>query len=182
MAVRSAVDATDQASQHQREKRLHGSQENRDGLVRYPARPRVCHIAGLGALGADADPVPGAVTPDGSVLVVGGSDGCSVLGSADAFDPVSQRFRTVGGLRQPRFGHKATALPDGRVLITGGALINLQALSPQQRKKRWSRWTLRVDEIGEQGRRYRPGLVWARGVEHIPSSEDASPLGNIHSR
>ncbi len=67
--------------------------------------------------------------PDGSVLVIGGSDGWSVLGSAETFDPATRRFSAVGVLEQPRFGHQATSLPDGRVLVTGGALEYSQGLS-----------------------------------------------------
>jgi hypothetical protein len=59
---------------------------------------------------------------DGTVLVVGGNDGMVFHRSAEVFDPISRRFRRVGDLVAPRYGHRATALPDGRVLITGGAM------------------------------------------------------------
>ena len=50
---------------------------------------------------------------DGTVLVVGGNDGMVSHRSAEVFDPISRRFRRVGDLVAPRYGHRATALPDG---------------------------------------------------------------------
>ncbi len=58
---------------------------------------------------------------DGTVLVVGGNNVWYTLGSAEVYDPATRQFRVVGALGTPRYGHRATALPDGRVLITGGS-------------------------------------------------------------
>jgi len=60
---------------------------------------------------------------DGRVLIVGGLDmeGTEV-GSAEVWDPATQRFASAGSLVQPRFDHVASRLADGRVLITGGAM------------------------------------------------------------
>lgn len=65
---------------------------------------------------------------DGRVLITGGhcatrfgDDGdygnCS---SAELYDPQSDTFAPTGSMAAPRVGHRATALADGRVLITGG--------------------------------------------------------------
>ncbi len=73
---------------------------------------------------------------DGSVLVVGGSDGLSAVhASAESFDPATRRFRVVGALAEPRAWHTATALPDGRVLVVGGGsfpggLATVEAYDP----------------------------------------------------
>ena len=59
---------------------------------------------------------------DGAVLVIGGSRGESTLSTAiDRFDPATRSFTRLGTLRTGRAGHTATRLPDGRVLVLGGA-------------------------------------------------------------
>jgi hypothetical protein len=61
---------------------------------------------------------------DGMVLLVGGADpenNLSTLGSAEIFDPVSRTFSpTETPVNTPRYGHTATLLEDGRILIAGG--------------------------------------------------------------
>src|SRR5262249_30802500 len=58
---------------------------------------------------------------DGSVIVIGGDRGQSVLSdSVDRFDPASRVFTHIGSLRSGRMGHTATRLPDGRILVVGG--------------------------------------------------------------
>lgn len=75
------------------------------------------------------------VLADGSVLVVGGAkesvdalqtcgDGCrrvTATATAARFDPTTGSFTQVASLARPRMFHTATLLPDGRVLIAGGA-------------------------------------------------------------
>lgn len=62
----------------------------------------------------------------GAVLVLGGNapgEG-NPLGfsrSAELWEPATQRFRRLAAvMSQPRAGHSATLLPDGRVLVAGG--------------------------------------------------------------
>ena len=61
---------------------------------------------------------------DGRVLLTGGysqeffpSTGTN---SAELYDPASGTFGATGDMGTARFGHSATRLPDGRVLIAGG--------------------------------------------------------------
>jgi len=54
---------------------------------------------------------------DGRVLVTRGGNGRS----AEVYDPATATWRTVGDMTSVRQNHAATLLPDGRVLITGGA-------------------------------------------------------------
>jgi hypothetical protein len=60
--------------------------------------------------------------PDGSVLVVGGWRGASVLSnSIDRFDPATRTFRQVGEMATGRAWARPVVLADGRVLVTGGS-------------------------------------------------------------
>ena len=69
---------------------------------------------------------------DGRVLVIGGYGGpmsgegsylggTDALASAEVWDPETGVFEPAGTLIAAREGHTATLLPDGRVLIVGGA-------------------------------------------------------------
>ncbi len=60
---------------------------------------------------------------DGKVLIAGGYAilaGWPVWSSAELYDPVAKSFSLIASMASPRFGHTATLLPDGRVLIAGG--------------------------------------------------------------
>jgi N-acetylneuraminic acid mutarotase len=63
---------------------------------------------------------------DGRVLLIGGillPQGGTTLNSVEIYDPASNAWRQVAPLAQARFDHTATLLPDGRVLVTGGARL-----------------------------------------------------------
>jgi hypothetical protein len=56
------------------------------------------------------------------VLVAGGATtGGRVVRTAELYDPRSGAFSPTGPLARIRFNHEAARLPDGRVLIIGGA-------------------------------------------------------------
>ena len=61
---------------------------------------------------------------DGTVLMAGGriiGEGTvAVLSSAEIYDPRTATFTATGDMTTPRFGHTATLLSDGKVLIAGG--------------------------------------------------------------
>ncbi len=67
--------------------------------------------------------------PDGRVLVAGGliSGPTEVptmpvgTATAEVYDPASGTFSAVGPMAAPRYMHAAAILPDGTVLVTGGA-------------------------------------------------------------
>lgn len=62
---------------------------------------------------------------DGRVLIAGGDNFSSTppqfrLATAEIYDPASRAFTPAGNMTIGRSGHRATLLPDGRVLIAGG--------------------------------------------------------------
>ena len=71
------------------------------------------------------------ILPSGMVLVAGGGAGgparnapaaaFAATGAADLFDPEAGRWTATGSMGSPRAMHTATRLPDGRVLVAGGA-------------------------------------------------------------
>jgi Galactose oxidase, central domain len=70
---------------------------------------------------------------DGDVLVAGGRvsdrlDG-TVLSTAELYDPVSGTWTATNGMNKARWGHVATLLPDGRVLVAGGFRTGGDALA-----------------------------------------------------
>lgn len=78
---------------------------------------------------------------DGRVLVIGGqsndlvpaigtsSESFRTLASAQIWDPSTETFGPAGSLAQARYGHTATLLPDGRVLVVGGSTFDISGLA-----------------------------------------------------
>lgn len=66
--------------------------------------------------------------PNGKILVAGGSSGFSFggqqyfggLASAELYDPATGTWTNTGSLNEARYGHTATLLPNGEVLVVGG--------------------------------------------------------------
>jgi hypothetical protein len=65
------------------------------------------------------------VLVSGKVLVSGGLGASNiVLGGAELYDPATGTWSSARSLSVPRFGHTATLLPSGKVLVTGGCTSN----------------------------------------------------------
>lgn len=62
--------------------------------------------------------------PDGKVLIAGGfrEEGTQeiAIASAEVFDPTTNTFTPTSDMNEPRNGHTATLLPNGKVLLAGG--------------------------------------------------------------
>jgi hypothetical protein len=69
---------------------------------------------------------------DGSVLVVGGlnhNGGGVEWASAERYDPASGTWTPTGSMGEARYGHTATLLRDGRVLVAGGLNTSLGGIN-----------------------------------------------------
>ena len=78
-----------------------------------------------GSLGSVRRGSTATLLPNGKVLVAGGDDGTTVLGttvlsSAELYDPASGAWTPTGSLVTGRSSHSATLLPNGKVLMAGG--------------------------------------------------------------
>ena len=60
--------------------------------------------------------------PNGQVLVAGGygPDCCTMLASAELYDPATGMWTATGSMTTPRVDHTATLLQNGQVLVAGG--------------------------------------------------------------
>ncbi len=75
------------------------------------------------------------VLPNGKVLVAGGyqfGDPGRPLASAEQYNPDTGTWSSAGSFSTARNLHTATLLPDGRVLVTGGANSSSVAISSSQ--------------------------------------------------
>lgn len=59
--------------------------------------------------------------PTDRVLVAGGFLAGNVIGSAELYDLSTGTWSNTGNLNTSRVGHTASSLPDGKVLVAGGA-------------------------------------------------------------
>ncbi|MFI9117009.1 Kelch repeat-containing protein [Streptomyces venezuelae] len=82
-----------------------------------------------GALGTGRRLHSTTLLADGRVLVAGGIGEppgpapATGLDSCEVYDPATDTWTGTGRLREARFSHSATLLPDGRVLVAGGAAV-----------------------------------------------------------
>ncbi len=70
--------------------------------------------------------------PTGKVLVAGGQGAGNypdILASAELFDPVRGAWVPAGSMNEVRYGHTATLLPNGKVLVAGGSPGNNETVS-----------------------------------------------------
>jgi len=93
-------------------------------------------------------------------LVAGGSNRTGSLRGAEIFDPVTGKFDIVGSLRQPRSGAQSVLLPDGRVLVVGGATGRRGSLVPTASAELFDPITGRFTDAGSMAEaRYKHAAV-----------------------
>jgi hypothetical protein len=87
--------------------------------------PRIGQFTPTGSMAVARSSHTATLLPDGRVLVAGGHVGrqaqLQIYATAELYDPVSGTFSPTGSMGRVRHKHDAAPLPDGRVLIVGGA-------------------------------------------------------------
>jgi hypothetical protein len=71
---------------------------------------------------------PAVSLTDGRVFVTGGFGYAGMLASSEIYEPTRGNWVSAAPLVSPRFGHTATLLGNGQVLIAGGANLTAQYL------------------------------------------------------
>jgi hypothetical protein len=106
------------------------------GLAIASAAPALCQAAGAwtytGTMPMARQFHTATLLNDGQVLVAGGcqpaeaceADDASALFTAELYDPFTGNWTPTGNMPSGRFGHTATLLKNGEVLVTGGYSTN----------------------------------------------------------
>lgn len=92
---------------------------------------------------------------DNRILVTGGMSSVTMgdtLSLTEIYDPVENSWSTASELNRARLGHRATLLPDGRVLVTGGTTVEEgDLLGPETTAEIYdpisNEWTLIATEL-----------------------------------
>ncbi len=87
------------------------------------ADPESLRVTQIGAMSVERAAHQATLLKTGQVLVTGGcaERGCELFhASAELFDPDTRSFQPVPPMATPRASHAAVALPDGRILVSGG--------------------------------------------------------------
>lgn len=129
------------------------------------------------------DQATATLLPSGKVLVVGGTaDNIQAvpLASAEIYDPTTNLWTYTGHLHQARFGHEATLLKDGRVLIMGGTPdVSTQLTSCEIWNPKTGKWTYTGSMAN--GRRYSSAVTLPDGNVLIAGDDVQSELYTVSS-
>jgi N-acetylneuraminic acid mutarotase len=123
---------------------------------------------------------------DGRVLVAGGTGvGAQFpppgLAAAEVYDPAAGTWTGTGNLHVPRWGHSATLLPDGSVLVAGGSAVRSgQSLTALRSAERWDPHTGAWTEVAAMtdARTGHPAVLLGNGKVlvaggSVPTGRDA---------
>ncbi len=107
----------------------------------------------------DARSEPAALVTDaGDVIVIGGEMSGTGLSSVEILPHGEQAWRHLASMHEGRYGHTATLLPDGRILVTGGVSAGN---SPIDRPGVWAPWVGPIDRAEVWTPRPSPLGTWS---------------------
>ena len=120
---------------------------------------------------------------DGRVLVAGGlGSGNNIrnpLSSAEIYSPASGKWTSTGSLNFGRSSHKASLLPDGRVLVAGGAGEDAISLaSAELYDPATGTWTM-TSPMNVARTDHKPLLLPGGKVMVLGGFNDAGPLSSV---
>jgi len=129
-----------------------------------------------GPLNADRTEHTTTLLPNGKVLVVGGHGNppAGVLSSAEIYDPTPGTWSyTTGPLHNARYGHTATLLPDGKVLVAGGFNSSGPLLSAEIYDPAAGTWSYTTDSL-HAARAFHTATLLPNGRVLIAGGEDGT--------
>ena len=123
---------------------------------------------------------------NGQVLVAGGAFSfdsarpghTEIFNSAELYDPATGKWTTTGSLNTARFGHTATLLSDGKVLVVGGGsgsaeLYDPETLDPAPTDPRIIMASVSGKKLFLTGENFHAGAVILLNGEEQKSKNDA---------
>jgi predicted RecA/RadA family phage recombinase len=121
--------------------------------------------------------------PDGRVLVAGGLTSVGINNhantGAELFDPKAGTWTVTGAMATRRYGHTATLLPNGKVLVTGGGLANGTTPSAELYDPSTRTWiaaaAMSVPRFGHNATLLPNGTVMIAGGSGLASAEVYDP-------
>jgi len=124
--------------------------------------------------------------PNGKVLVVGGTDGKTLLTTAELYDATTRLWTAVTGvLARGRANHTATLLRDGTVLIAGGDAATgdgktSEIFDPSTGLFTATAGTMVQARVGHTATRLSDGLVLVTGKNPAPTFETQARTTEIY--
>ena len=157
-----------------------------------PLLPGPWHLGQWAMTGSMHDPrlqFTMTLLPSGQVLAVGGcrtSDCSVILAGAELYNPRTGTWTVTGSMHTPRVFHTATLLPDGQVLVAGGASNNSDTgitNTTEIYNPRTGRWTM-TSAMGDVRARHTATLLAngevlvAGGAQGTSGNDSGSPTAS----
>src|SRR5580698_9501886 len=133
--------------------------------VPFDGRLSVAILLAIGAVGAQPNVGLGSWTPAASSVPQDGARAACLVtlrdhrilavgAQAEIYDPATKAWRPAGTMIEPRSGHTATLLQDGRVLVAGGGTRSLETFDPKT-----NTWSAAVGQLSEARSRHAATLL-----------------------
>ena len=115
--------------------------------------------------------------PNGKFLFLGGSSS----GKTEIYDPCNNHFTFTGSMNVARTGGYAFALPDGKVLVYGGALTGGCCVNPLSDMEMYDPTTGLFTDLGETPNMYSDATLLSNGkILFSLSDPGASPAAALY--